>query len=414
MAKISPFSAVYYDSNKVGNISDVIIPPYDNIPKSDEPKYRQRSPYNFSHILLPQAEQEDYAHAKELLGQWRQHGILKTLSHPGYFLYQQIFPWGQGSHRRNTLMCTVELSDYSEGIIRPHENTHGKYKADRLNILRKTQHNLSHVFGMVKDPDGTLATWYDEWQFRPPILKGKTDDGVEHAVWFIAPDKTKGLQEFFADKSIYIVDGHHRYESSLLYAKEIGAFKDTKHAASRMLFSIANGFDPALIVMPTHRSVAGAGMNVKARDLEAMFSLEPTKFETMVELLAKPSRLPHFGLFVQSKLYLASPHDWQKESAQVGRSVARLSVHWSDENILRKVCGIQESERSQKIQYEKDAKKLWDERKDSDLLIFHPTPSVLDVTDVADEKKFMPQKSTYFFPKLAAGLILRDHSLQGA
>ena len=156
MANVSPFKALYYNNQTFKDLTSLVIPPYDNIPAGDEQKYLNRSPYNFSHVLLPKGENEDYSEANDLLKKWQEQHILKETSVPCYYLYQQSFEAYGKKHTRHTLMCAVELQPFSAGIVRPHENTYGQYKADRLQILRKTQCNLSHIFGMVDDDEGFL------------------------------------------------------------------------------------------------------------------------------------------------------------------------------------------------------------------------------------------------------------------
>src|SRR5262245_46221287 len=115
MAKIFPFHATHYNTKTVTNLSDVITPPYDNIPEGDDKKYLARSPYNFAHVILPRSANETYSHAKDLLDKWRTSSVLTTDTKPGYYLYRQTFTLGGATHMRDTLMCAVELSDFSQG-----------------------------------------------------------------------------------------------------------------------------------------------------------------------------------------------------------------------------------------------------------------------------------------------------------
>ena len=408
MAKVSPYKALHYNNETFKDLTPLVIPPYDNIPAGDEQKYLSRSPYNFAHVLLPHSVDEDYSQANELLKTWQSQQILKETASPCYYLYQQTFEAYGKKHVRHTLMCAVELQPFSEAIIRPHENTYGQYKADRLQILRKTQCNLSHIFGMVNDEEGFLESLYEKWMYETPFLKGRTDDGTEHIVWKVEGAKYPQVSQFFADKPIYIVDGHHRYESALTYAKESGAYGDPQKPASQMLFAIANTFDPGLVVFPTHRAVKkGNCPNLDLGKIETKYQLLPLAPEALLRFVEKPQQTPQFAFYYRNQLFLVIPKNWQNEAEKIGKSVAKLSVFWSDHQFAREFCGIDDTNRSQKIAYDKDAKALWDKRDNYDLVIFHAPPAVSDVSHVADEKRFMPQKSTYFFPKLAAGFTMR-------
>jgi uncharacterized protein (DUF1015 family) len=308
-------------------------------------------------------------------------------------------------------MCSVELRDFSEGVIRPHENTHGKYKEDRLQILKQTQCNLSHIFGMVKDPEGFLESLYEAWMYQAPLIKVVSDDSVEHVVWKIEHTRAANLPHFFAEKSIYIVDGHHRYESALAYARSVGALGNKNHPASQMLFAIANVYDPALVVLPTHRKVSPVEWkNIDREALEAEYELVPTNIEAIQKFTSKPHNEPTFGLFAWGGLFQCTPRHWHKEQGMLGEACARLAVTWSDSKLLKDHFKIEESERAHKITYEKNLSTLWDNKTQFDLIVFHAPPAIEAITNIADEKGYLPQKSTYFYPKLAAGLTLRDVS----
>jgi uncharacterized protein (DUF1015 family) len=241
------------------------------------------------------------------------------------------------------------------------------------------------------------------------LLHGKTDDGVDNAIWKLEASKVPELAQYLEDKAIYIVDGHHRYESALNYAREIGALGKEGHPASRMLFSLANAYDPGLVVMPTHRVVHGVE-HVNADLIHKRYDLVPMTPDELKSFVAKPRKTPDFGLYWQGKLYRCTPKHWERQEQNLGHSIYKLAVHWSDHIFLPSVAGVDDTNRKEKVTYEREWAKAWENRDRADLVIFHAPPAITDVMDVADERKFMPQKSTYFFPKLAAGLIMRGHT----
>ncbi len=409
MAKIFPFQSFHYNTPSLGNLSNLITPPYDNIPAGDEAKFWQRSPYNFSHIDLPKRDEDDYSGASQTLTQWIERKILVRDSSPGYYWYRQTFSIGGVNHSREALMCAVQLTDFSENIVRPHENTHGKAKRDRLQSLRATRFNLSHIFGMVKDAEGVLSSVMTSCEFQAPLLQGKTDDGAEHTVWKIELSKAPQIAPFFADKPIYIVDGHHRYESALAYAREVGAYGDEQNPAGRTLFTICNGFDPGLVVMPTHRGVKSLGSHKsKLTSLGHAYDLKPINVEALKTFCDTPINTPSFVLGFGETLYACTPKGWENAAASMGQALYKLPMHWSDRKILSELLEVPEADYMQRIDYEKDALKMWNERSRYDLMVFHARPKTTDVTDIADDQKFMPPKSTYFYPKLASGLVLRQ------
>ncbi len=411
MADIFPFRGFHYNTKTIGSLTDVITPPYDNIPAGEEQKFWNRSPYNFAHVDLPLKEEDDYSTAQQTLTKWLEHKILVGDNTPSYYWYRQTFKLDGNTHVRDAMMASVKLTDFSEGVVRPHENTHGKAKKDRLQSIRKTGFNLSHIFGMVKDPDGFLSSLMERFEFQAPLLDGTTDDGAEHAVWKLEAEKVPELATFFKTQPIYIVDGHHRYESALAYAREMGAYGSDTHPAARTLFTICNAFEPGLIVLPTHRGVKTLGeARTMLETLHERYTLTPSTPEALKAFTSKPTATPSFFVGFDGALYSCTPKNWEREATNMGKALYKLPMHWSDRKILVEMMGIPESEFQSRIQYEKDAMKLWEDRSKYEFSIFHAQPKITDVTDVADDKAFMPPKSTYFYPKLASGLVLRQLS----
>lgn len=409
MALVSPFKGWHYNPEKLSNLSDLITPPYDVIPKGAEAEYYARNPYNFAQLILPKKPDDDYILANQYLQKWKETKVVRQDPYLSYYLYRQTFTLDGKTHTRDSLMCLVLLHDFAEAIIRPHENTHGKYKADRLQILRATQHNLSHIFGMVKDEDGILEMSYEQWAYDAPLFQATSrEDNVQHTVWRKEASKATEIEKFFENQPIYIVDGHHRYESALQYAREKGALGNPQRPEAYLLFAIANSYDPGLVILPTHRYVTQVEKPISLSDVGEQYELTSMTTEELSEFVVKPQETPKFAMFIEGQLFQCSPKYWVDASDSMGSSVAKLSVAWSDTKFLKEFCGIDEQNRTQKIQYEKDWKPLWEKRNAANVVIFHAPPKIEDVTSVADEKRFMPQKSTFFYPKLAAGLVFRE------
>jgi len=410
MAHISPFRAIHYNPATVPNLAEVITPPYDVIPPGGDQKYWARHPYNFAHIDLPRRPQDDYSASAELFKKWRSTGVLVQEHSPCYYLYRQDFQQGGRRHSRDTLICQVLLSEFSEGVVRPHENTYGKAKADRLQLMRKTQAQLSHIFGAVKDPEGILKAHYERWEYESTLLHAIDEFEVEHTLWCIAENKAHDLTKFFHDKPIYIVDGHHRYESSVNYAKELGVLGQKDHPAAHTMFAIANVYDPGLVVLPTHRVVSGETSRLSVEKISRFYEMEPMTYEELKKFTSRHSPVPDFALALRDQLYRLTPRHWREADTDLGRALHQLAVVWSDRKFLPELCGVTDENRAQRVTYEKELEKAWEKRLQAEAIIFHAPPSMEQVTQVADDKGFMPQKSTFFYPKLAAGVTVRDIS----
>lgn len=404
MAKIAPFRGIHYNPSQV-RLSDVVTPPYDVIPPGDEKKFLSKSPYNFAHVILPRGD--GYKEVRQRLDKWLGAGVLVEDPQPRYYIYEQAFELSGQKHSRRALLCGVELREFADGIVRPHERTHAKPQADRLQILTDTRCHLSPVFAVVRDKEGVLASLFEEVAYQPALLEAKTDDGITHAAWRF--DTSKGdVASFFAEKPVYIVDGHHRYNSALAYAKSLGVQGNLSHPAAYMYFALVNAYDPALCLLPTHRLVKNGALSGAAKEkfLET-FEVYPASEIEIASLLETPGSVPRFGVANGDKWMTCVPKKWAEGYAGRGKAESALPVIWSDEALLKECVGVSETERSSRVTYGKDWRALAQEKTSADLLVVLPPLAVESVLDVADEGGFMPQKSTYFFPKLGAGIVIK-------
>jgi len=404
---IAPFKGTHYQPQL--RLNDLIIPPYDTLTESERNRYKSKSPYNFSHVDLPGTKGTDFALSAQTLRNWKEKGITRESARPCYYLYRQNFEAFGRKHQRDTLLCAVGLEEFSTQRIRPHENTFGKYKAERLELLKTTRCNLSHIFGMVKDPEGFLETQFEDWAFEQPLLQAQDDEGVSHTVWQIEADQSLSISSFFEERPIYIVDGHHRYESALMFAKEQGVLGKWNHPAALTTFCIANVFDPGLIIYPTHRHLKKGSLKapLKHQKLEEVFVVKPISFDLAQNYVQTHCPTPSFILFYQGELLLLTPRVLSEEEPGL-KALAPLGVIWSDRYFFELFCGVTNENRGSLISYEKSFESAWNNRNESELVVFQAPPAVQQVTDVADAGLFMPQKSTYFIPKLAGGLVFRD------
>jgi len=407
MSQFRPFSGTHFEPKSL-SLADVITPPYDVITPEMADKYRGRSPYNFAHVDLPTTDDAGYQKSADLLASWKGAHVTKQATPPSFYLYQQVYAWNGTNHRRSTLFGMGAIAEYSEKAILPHENTFGKYKEDRLRLTKVTKTNLSPIFGMVRDPEGMLSTIYEKVAFTAPLFETKTDDGVQHAVWQVPAIFTADISNFFQTRSIYLVDGHHRYESALQLARETGALGQLDRPEAWTMFAIANASDPTLLVLPTHRFISGLNAEtLTSQTLESAFDLHRVSVLEMKKFLSKPLAGPAFGLYFLGDLYLVSPKRGLAEEAEWGPSLTQVAVTWSDRKLMPMI-GVTDENRRELVTYGKDIDPLWEKRAGAQAIIFHAPPKVEHVLNVADEGKCMPQKSTFFYPKLASGILWRE------
>ncbi len=401
MTIVNTFKATYYNASVVGDLSLVISPPYDVISPEETIILKKRSPYNFSHIILPQKKDDDYEYSKNLLLKWRKNNVLIDDIGKFFYVYRQVFDFNGRKYSRDTIMLLVRLGKSSD--IRAHENTHGIFKQDRLKILRKTRMNLSHVFAVIEDKESYLKKIFERIIFEKPVLSAKTEDKIEHAIWRIKPSKESEIKNFFINKPLTIIDGHHRYLSALLFAEEESALESLK-ASSYMLFSVASSFDPSLLILPTHRAIRSS-RDLKT-NLENYFNIEIISKETLLNFVNGSYSEFGFALWHENQLKFCKP------KFSFGEDVLeQIPTFWSDDVLLSKCFDISLEERATEIIYTRQFDSLFNEKEKYGAIIFHTPVKVELVIKVSEKGKFMPPKSTYFYPKLAAGLILRDISL---
>src|SRR6266566_7197895 len=227
MADIQPLRGLRFNSEVQANFAQVITPPYDVISEEAQAKYYARNQYNIIRLELGLDEPGDtslnnrYTRAAATFAEWRTNSILQQETTPCYYLYQQIFTYNAQTYTRTSLLARVRLEPWSARIVLPHEYTMAKPKDDRLKLLRACATNFSPLMSMYEDPQGRmrrlLSTYAAdaEVQFTDEVNEGHRLQPITD------PAQVVLFQDFFAERQLYIADGHHRYETALNYREEI-------------------------------------------------------------------------------------------------------------------------------------------------------------------------------------------------
>ena len=229
MADIVPFLGIRYDAERAGDISRVLAPPYDVIGEAERAELEARHPQNVVRIELPRGEGDArYAEAARLLGAWKAEGVLRADAKPAFYVYEQQFTLPQAPGRiytRRGFFAAVRLEPFERRVVLPHEKTLAGPKEDRLKLMRATHTQISPIFGLYRDADGSAREIIDAAAATVPALDATTADRVRHRVWRLGePAAIASLVRLFGDKQILIADGHHRYETLLgLGARAAGA-----------------------------------------------------------------------------------------------------------------------------------------------------------------------------------------------
>jgi len=266
MADVQPLRGIRYANETIGDLAQVVTPPYDVITSEAQATYYARNPYNFIRLELGQESAKDttlnnrYTRAATTFAEWRKNGVLRQDITPDFYLYQQLFTHNNRSYTRTSLLARVRLEPWSAKVVLPHEYTMTKPKDDRLQLLRACATNFSPLMSMYEDPQGRmrrlLSTYAAdaEVQFTDEVNEGHRLQPITD------PAQVVLFQDFFAERQLYIADGHHRYETALNYREEIRELRrhiNDDDAVNFVLMALIDVDDPGLLVLPTHRLLFG-------------------------------------------------------------------------------------------------------------------------------------------------------------
>jgi uncharacterized protein (DUF1015 family) len=402
-------------------LSEVIAPPFDVISPEEQAQLYERSPYNVVRLELGR-EADPYEEARRSFAAWRQQGVLRQ-DEPSFYVYDQRFESGGRQHTRRGLIARVKLEPWEAGVVLPHEATHGKAKEDRLRLMRAINANVSPVFGLYEDPSGTLRDILAGAVQGPPEMEGTDSAGEGHALRRIADPRTQqAIREFFAGRQLFIADGHHRYETALFFRDEAAT-----DAARYVMMVLVDFADPGLVVLPTHRLLYGLpdaklallndGLGRYFEVAAAAESPSPKALAAMLAQLDQADR-PAFALYgpLPSGLrLLALKAEWRGHTFDAGHSPAwnglDVSVIHAVLNDLLELSpeDVTGQRYFRYIQEPPDAIRQVQAGEAQLALLLRATPATA-IRDVALAHDKMPQKSTYFYPKLATGVVINPLS----
>jgi uncharacterized protein (DUF1015 family) len=414
VAEVLPLNALHYDLERVGPLGDVVAPPYDVIDDHQRDELVARSPHNVVELDLPRDPEggDPYEHSASLLAEWTGEGILTRDTEPQIWALEQDYTTPGGSRlTRRGFLARVKLAPYGEGI-RPHERTQPGPKEDRLRLTRATRHNLSPIFALHPG---------DAWQHLEPAMGGEPwgevtdEDGTTHRVWRIGdPAVHEAVAAELRPGELLIADGHHRYETSLAYQREVGPGGD----ADYVLMALVSLEDPGLTVFPTHRLL-------QARTQDDPDAREKTIRDAISEIFdveqvpvadLDPAGTDGVGVFgfMESRLErcyrlrLRDTGRLEQAFADHSEAYRTLDAAILEELVLKGIAGITTEDIAAKrgIGYTPHIGDVFKKLNSGDYqtgFVLRATP-VDQVRAVAAAGETMPPKSTYFFPKLLTGI----------
>jgi uncharacterized protein (DUF1015 family) len=419
--RVEPFRGLLYDSSRAGPLNDVIAPPYDLIDSAMQARLYERSPYNIVRIELAR-EPGRYEASARTLRSWIESGVLRRAARPAIYLYTQRFSIAGQNLSRTGLIARLKLESFDSGRIRPHERTFPAAKTDRMHLLTATETNISPIFGLYPERHPELERLRERVAAREPKLSAVDDLGIENELReIIDADEIAIIQRALESPRILIADGHHRYETALEYRRrrrETDGNPADVRPYDYTLATLVASDDPGLVILATHRvvknldSVARASFPTRAAEL---FAIEQVADRAQLRKRLKDAGPGAIAVALKNDpaLRLLRLHDRSAMASilpDTQQAVRELDVSILHGAILERIFGIgREAVRAGgNIEYTIDFDAALDTvaRGDADGCFLVNPPSIGDVERVSDAGATMPEKSTYFFPKLATGLAL--------
>ena len=390
MADVRPLAGLRYDPARVGDVADVIAPPYDVITPDEQQALYARSPWNVIRLILPR-EAERGASAARTLRAWVDDRVLVRDAAPALYFYSQEYGLPDGSRRRRDgVLCRLRLEAFDRGIVRPHERTLPGPKADRLRILRATGANLSAIFGLYARRGEAARDLLDLNVRDAPLL----DLRGGHRLWRVTdPARIARFVDALANETIVIADGHHRYETALAYRDE----QRGNEAAEWVLAYLANMEEEGVVILPTHRLVRGPIRPAA----EVLAGVAPW-FDVVAANGPRQAGEIDFVVPGRRERLRARPGA-QDALANVPAAIRRLDLAVLHELVLGRVLGLG-VDRLDYTHDDADAVARV-ERGEFAAGFLLNAPTIAQVRDVCFAGELMPEKSTYFYPKLASGLV---------
>ncbi|HEY1350992.1 MAG TPA: DUF1015 domain-containing protein [Ktedonobacteraceae bacterium] len=429
MADVRPLRGLRYAPEMVSDLADIVTPPFDVISPDAQERYYARHPYNVIRLELGRITPEDttlnnrYTRAARTLAEWRLAGVLRQEEAPACYAYQQVFRHGEHSYTRTSLIARVRLEPWEQHVVLRHEFTRKRDKDDRLQLLRACSVNLSPILSMYSDPQGLMRGLLADYLEHPQvhISDGAGEEHLLHAL--TDPAVVARIQDFFARRLLYIADGHHRYETALNYRHELWEARShlaAEDPANFVMMALVDLEDPGMLVLPTHRLFVDCSPQM----LAALTSANLSRYLTVRELgrvdegslrrLEEEGRqTPAFLLATQQQAWLLSPNEQGRaRMREAGHSTAwqTLDVSLAHTLILEEVLHLQAEDlvAGKYIIYthnEQEALEALAQGKAQAALFLNAT-RVRQICEIAEADDQMPQKSTYFYPKLVTGLVM--------
>ncbi|MBQ2615129.1 MAG: DUF1015 domain-containing protein [Clostridia bacterium] len=435
MAKVIPFQGLRYNTEKFQDLNAVTAPPYDIISPAEQQELYNKNEYNIVRLdygmdfVSDDATNNRYTRSGNAFQKWIEEQVLVREDKPAFYIYEQIFSLGseKPSHSLKGIIGLVQLQEFADGVVLPHEGTLSKSKEDRLQLMQATDANLSQIYSLYRDDDKRIARLIEAQSDRNPDLSFVTDENITQNIWIVTDEELNNrISTMFEEKQILIADGHHRYETALAY-RNLRHQEDGTEVGTQpydyVMMTLVSASDGGLFVFPTHRMLKDlerfdellfVGLLTEEFSVSRIYFTEGDYAEIMTDRLANTVDETLFALYTGKNYYyllkLNSTQGIDEAIQDKSDAYKHLDVTILHKMILEKYLGIdEENMKDQKnLVYTRNAHKAIREVQNGTFdcaFLINPT-KISEIKEIALANEKMPQKSTYFWPKMVTGIVI--------
>jgi uncharacterized protein (DUF1015 family) len=439
MAKIVPFRGIVYNPERVENLASVATPPYDVITPREQLAFYERHPWNIIRLILGKTFEKDtpqdnrHTRSAGFFNAWLSEGVLVQDPSPAFYLTSIDFSVQSRKITRWGVISLVALESFDKGVVLPHETTFSRVKSERLELMKSCHANYSPIFSLYSDAKQlVLNTLRQSFSELTPDMKFVDTYGHLHQLWRVTDAAVhQRISGFMNDKSIFIADGHHRYETALNYRQWVAdrtpGFSPEHHANFIMMY-LCGMEDPGLVILPAHRMVKA----ISPEKMDAFMTVAKTCFDvsrvspapesgTLSEaenwdrILNAGSPLTRIGVVIrnhpQGYLFSLKPGVMQQMfGSEMSARMLELDVTVLTRLILMELLGLNNSQLDDEsiMSYSSRTEVALDAVRTGECdAAFLLNPTRIDqVKRIAEAGEIMPRKSTYFYPKVITGQVL--------
>jgi len=414
MVCVKPFRGTRYNLEKT-LLKQVIAPPYDVIDSAMREALIGKSPYNIVQIDLPVGGDDRYQKAGETYYNWKENKVLIKDPAPSYYIYEQEYDYDGKAYIRTGFVGILKLEEFGVGKVFPHEKTLPGPKQDRFELMKETNANLSQIFGLYLDGENRLERIFSQAKKNIPSASAVDIYGVKNSIWIVDDlEMIEKISSFMQDKAIYIADGHHRYETAINfrnYMREQNPTSTGEEGYEYVMMMFVNFYDEGLKIFPTHRVV----------DILEHFNKD--EFINEIEKIFNVTKISEDKkkkfLDVSGEVRMLMILDGDIYGLRVKDSVIdrfdpiyrRIDPYILQEAVLKNILGFTDEKllKKQGIYFVQTDEEISELLSDSRRIAFILKGIDIDVVrEISENGKVMPQKSTYFYPKLQTGLVMYD------